>query len=504
MGLRVANNIAAMNAHRWLQASDAGLSKSLERLSSGYRVNKAADDAAGLAISQGFRADIASYNVASRNTLEASALLQVAEGGMDQIGNMLTRLKELATQASSANVGSTERAKINAEGNALVSEIDRIAQGTKYGSTDLLDGTFGASNSGTQAVLTAWGTPSQAMGIVDDSNDNIGYHMHFSDAGDTAIMTGTVVNAVGSGVAEDTTWQIFIISGGASANKAIIANGTISALGSATIKEISADTVATGVATFANLGLTITFTNTAIGDIGSAVGVASGTEGSSAGNGLEVTFQRTGLTSLNVESADAGTYTFSAAAANKLTLGNGTSTETVDYGGAGSYNFSTLGITFSLTSDYDDNDLENTTLTVASTGSSGSTFQVGAENDANNQISFSISSVQATGSSGLNLSYNLMDTASEAQSMINLVDTAVSTLASRRADIGAAQNRLGYAAANLATTIENVQAAESVIRDVDMAAEMTSFTKNQIMMQAGTAMLAQANMMPQQVLALFG
>ena len=100
MGLRIQNNIAAMNAHRNLSISDSNLSRSLQRLSSGYRINSAADDAAGLAISQSFRADIASYKVASRNTSEASALLQVAEGAMDQIGNMLTRLKELATQAS--------------------------------------------------------------------------------------------------------------------------------------------------------------------------------------------------------------------------------------------------------------------------------------------------------------------------------------------------------------------------------------------------------------------
>src|SRR3989339_1686044 len=106
MGLRIQNNIAALNAHRQLSISDAGLSKSLERLSSGYRINRAADDAAGFSISQGLRADIASYKVASRNTSEANALLQVGEGALDQIGNMLTRLKELATQASSANAAS--------------------------------------------------------------------------------------------------------------------------------------------------------------------------------------------------------------------------------------------------------------------------------------------------------------------------------------------------------------------------------------------------------------
>jgi flagellin len=139
MGLRIQNNIAAMNAHRQLTISDSALSKSLERLSSGYRINRAADDAAGLSISQQFRADIASYKVASRNTAEANSLLQVAEGAMDQIGNMLTRLKELATQAASANAVSNLD-KIEAEKDKLVAEIDRIANSTEYAGTKLLDG----------------------------------------------------------------------------------------------------------------------------------------------------------------------------------------------------------------------------------------------------------------------------------------------------------------------------------------------------------------------------
>ena len=120
------------------------MSKSLERLSSGYRINSAKDDAAGLSISQGFRADIASYKVASRNVTEGNALLQVAEGAMDQVGNMLTRLKELATQAASANAG-TNLDKINAEGNQLLLEIDRIANSTAYAGTKLVDGSFGVS-----------------------------------------------------------------------------------------------------------------------------------------------------------------------------------------------------------------------------------------------------------------------------------------------------------------------------------------------------------------------
>ncbi|HRR40031.1 MAG TPA: flagellin, partial [Syntrophales bacterium] len=145
MGFRIQNNIAAMNAQRNLSISDSAMSKSLERLSSGYRINSAKDDAAGLSISQGFRASIASYNVASRNVTEGNALLQVAEGAMDQVGNMLTRLKELATQAASANA-SSNLDKINAEGNQLLDEIDRIANSTEYAGSKLVDGSFGVSD----------------------------------------------------------------------------------------------------------------------------------------------------------------------------------------------------------------------------------------------------------------------------------------------------------------------------------------------------------------------
>ena len=271
MSLRIQNNIPALNAHRQLQISDSGLSKSLERLSSGYRINRASDDAAGLAISQGMRADIASYKVASRNVSEANALAQVAEGAYDQIGSMLVRLKELATQAASANADSN-LAKINNEGNELVLEIDRIAAVTEYAGTTLLDGTFSGS------------------------------------------------------------------------------------------------------------------------------------------------------------------------------------------------------------------------------------FQVGAKNTANDRIDISLDGVATV---DLGVAADQLGTAALAQGFLATIDTAIGTLNDARGKIGAIQNRMAYASANLATTIENVQAAESVIRDVDMAAEMTTFTKNQILLQAGTAMLAQANMAPQVVLSLF-
>ena len=375
MGLRIQNNIAALNAHRNLSTSDAALSKSLERLSSGYRINRAADDAAGLSVSQQFRADIASYRMASRNVSEANSLLQVAEGAMDQVSNMLTRLKELATQASSSNA-SANLGKINAEGNALISEIDRIANSAEYSGTKLLNGTFGVSvSSGT------W-TASDGLSSATGLESAVTYSISVATSG-ASQHNITISATLGSGRVSETIYDVAVA-------------------GTGQTKEVA----------FASLGLTLTV-NDKVTATGGA-GVSSGT-------------------------------------------------------------------------------------IIASTATA-SNFQVGAKNTTNDRIGILLSGIKA---SNLGLSSDKLDTAAEAQSFLTTVDNAISTLNSRRGTIGAAQNRLGYASATLSTTIENATAAESVIRDVDMAAEMTSFTKNQILLQAGTAMLAQANSAPQQILALF-
>lgn len=477
MGLRIANNISAMNTHRWLSTSDSELTASLQKLSSGYRINSASDDAAGLAISEGFRADIASFEVASQNTSEASSLLQVAEGGMEQIGNMLSRLNELATQASSANVGSSERVKIDAEASALIAEIDRIANSTKYGSTSLLNGTFGASQVGTLGAGTT------GDGIIDDANDNIVYDFTLSGGGDAD--AGTQVTALGASVTEG-TYTI-----------AQTATGVITITNSSgTISESYTGSLTGSTLTFANIGITITFTG--------AISDASGF--SDAAADTSVKFERTGLTSLNVENAATGTYTVTETTAGeiKITNSDGSATQTVSYQShTQTLNFDVLGISFTLGSDYSNttSELDGMELTVgANTDSSGNTFQVGNENNSDNRISISIDGVTT---SVLGLDTLDLSTASNAQAALDSIDSAISTLAGSRGDIGAYMNRLEYASANLSSTIENVQAAESVIRDVDMASEMTTYTKYQVLLQAGTAMLAQANSVPQQVLSLF-
>jgi flagellin len=364
--LRIQNNISAMNTHRQLMISDKGMSKSLERLSSGFRINRAADDAAGLAVSSGMRADIASYKVAQRNTSEAMALLQVAEGAYDQITNILTRLKELTTQGTSAN-SSQNTTDIQNEVSALLDEIDRIANATEYNG---------------EAVLRGYGT------------------------------------------------EIYSYSAGL-------------------------DTVSERA----------------------AIGLTSITMG-----GVE----------------DNQAYTFSATTAGALTLiGSSGHTETLSVGdGAQTVNFSSMGVTLNLAANYLATAASLNAQTLKFTASGGQ-FITGIKNDANHYITVTIDKVSKT-----DLSIDAITGTDLGD--LDTVNTAIETLASSRAEIGTLMNRLGYAAANLATSVENMQAAESVIRDVDMAMEMTVFTKNQILIQSGTAMLAQANMAPQSVLALFG
>lgn len=473
MGFRIQNNITAMNAQRNLGISDAAMSKSLERLSSGYRINKAADDAAGLAVSQSFRADIASYKVAQRNVSEANSLIQVAEGSLDQVGNMLTRMKELATQAASANAG-TNLDKIDAEYSKLKLEIDRVVNATEYAGTSLLDGTFGATMNGVQGDATA------DMGFIGSSN------VHWAVTGALAAIDATVT-AFGSSTPEG-TWTVAKAAADG-ANTFEIGNGAVTEQG----------TWAAGTISFAGLGLTIQHI-TANTDIAST---------------NTVVIHKTGLTDLNVSNAAAGTYTVSADAASSITIGNGTITQTVTGFTAGqasqTLNFDKLGVSFTLGTDFDDGDLLNTKFTVSAGAGTGNVFQVGNKDNADNQISFSIASASTddiglaadTGLSTASLNASDLSSAANAQDAMTIIDQAIDDVSAIRGGIGANQNRLGYASANLATTLENITAADSVIRDVDMASEMTSFTKNQILVQAGTAMLAQANIASQGVLSLF-
>jgi flagellin len=363
-----------------MQISDMNLQRSLERLSSGYRINRAADDAAGLSVSMKFRAQIRSLYQASRNASEGNSLLQVAEGGADQISGILSRMKELATQAASSNTTASDRTNINTEVGTLKDEINRIAESTKYGTTSLIDGSFGTTAISDYGNLVA-------------ANDIIGVD---------------VSNAV------------------------------------------------------ANTSYDVTITTTSAAKIMSITSSAA---------------------------TQAVTTTFA-------TIAEG-STATID--------FSDLGLRLTVTANYDEvGSGTDSASTVMRTGDLGnSTFQVGSENNSDNRIAFSLGDMR-TGTAGLNIANVDVGSQSGAQTALTEIDSAINSLATKRSEVGVTQNRFGFTIASIATSVENITAAESIIRDADLAFETIAFTKNQILLQAGTAMLAQANLAPQSILRVLG
>ncbi len=387
MSFRIQNNISAMNSLRNLNRAESDMGKSLQRLSSGYRINSAADDAAGMASSMRFRGEISSLKQASRNASEATSLLQVAEGAIGEINLILNRMKELATQAASGNAGN-DLAKIQAENTQLIAEIDRISGFTEYNGASLLNGSYGSVSLSTS---TNGFTNANGVEKIDVTN-----------ARQNSIYYVSAVSATAKTM---------------------------------TISEY--DSTAGATTTSQTVDLTDAMANT---DVNTDVELNFGSLG------LKVT--------VNAD-FDVTDYT----------AGDQTSGSRFD--------------------------------TQAALGQAA--FQIGHKNDANSKLQFNLSDVSA---SGLSVDTASLASQSSAQSALTSITNAIDTLSSRRGDIGALMNRLSYAQSNLASTIENKTASDSVIRDVDMAGEMSTFTKNQILVQAGTAMLAQANQTPQNVLSL--
>jgi flagellin len=367
--MRINTNVAALNTLRQVGKADAGLARSIGRLSSGFRINRAADDAAGLGIANQLRADIRALKQAGRNAEQANSLLQVAEGAAQTIQSIAERMKELATQAASDNVSDTDRALINAEFTELKGEIDRVIATTEFQGSALVDGTLGNAVDELDAAHT-----------MDD------------------------IAAV----------QSISISG-------------------------------TKAGTYNVSQTTTTVTMSFDGKTEALSGLSAGQQ--------NLSFDLFGVT-LEMDSTfnvGAGTETF--ATAKDIVVAGGNTEFVVSVSGDPSGNDRVL---------LGSMDLTRTTLTV-------------------------------TGS---------LDTKANAVTAMGQIDIAIGKVSEVFGTIGAAQNRIDFAAANTQSTVENFSAAESVIRDVDMAAEVTEMTKFQILQQAGTAVLAQANAAPQGVLRL--
>jgi len=391
MPLRVNNNIAAINATRRLNANNRTLGIRLERLASGLRLNRAADDPAGLSAREGMRAEISGLKVNVTNAEQAGNLLQVAEGSLNEINGILLRMRELAVASSSSTYTDLNRESIQAEFSQLSQEIDRIAQATTYN---------------TQVLLTGHGNSVSTNSTVVKASDTSG-----------------VTNVRISGAAVGT--YTFVDAGG----------------GSGTDADDSEVTLGNGIVTQTIRIATLLDGNT----------VATGTE-------VVANFDRLGIQ-------------VSLAGAN-----------VADAPGV-----------------YEDGDLVDQTIIIEE--GTGGSFQVGPTDRAFNRIEVNIADMQATGPN-LNLSPASVTTLSTARSAITSIDQAITFVGQQRGDLGAFQNRLSFAISYTENEIENIQASEATISDADIAAEVSEFTRAQILSQAATAMLAQANVLPQNALAL--
>ncbi len=403
-------NTMSLNAQRNLSTSGTSLATTIQRLSSGLRINSAKDDAAGLAISERFSTQIRGLDVAVRNANDGISLAQVAEGSLSEIGNNLQRIRELAVQSANASNSGSDRAALNAEVKQLAAEIDRVAKQADFNGTKLLDGSF------TSQLFQVGANAGQAIAIdkvVDARSQTLG-GVQFAN-----VYVGTALDDAGTaGVNEDLATVDTVFSqlqlevtppGGGAASTVNI--GAIEVKAGQSISQATAAAI-----------------NARLGETGVYAEVKSGV--------------------LNLTSVEAG-QTFALAFAGPAVTGATVATA------------ANLGLT------------ETSTNGGTLTGVAGSFVQ----------------DLDITSFAG-------------AQQALEIVDKALTAVNGARADLGAIQNRFTSVVANLQTSSENLAASRSRIRDTDFAKETAELTRTQILQQAGTAMLAQANQVPQNVLSL--
>jgi flagellin len=376
MGMQINTNVMALNAQHNLSTTATKMAKVLEHLSSGLRINRAADDAAGLAVSEKLRSQIRGLTQAGRNAQDGISMIQTAEGALNESHSILQRMRELAVQAGTATLQDADRTNIQAEVTQLSGELDRIAAVTDFNGTKLLDGTLkGQTTSGFGASLT---TGNGIVGITATGATNAS----------TYTLTSTAVAAGKSDVT--------------------INNGS----GNAQTIRVTVPTAGTSVVDFSSLGIKV------------QVNASLGSSAITATNGFTVAASTTGGAQLLV--------------------------------GAGGV-------------------------------------------DPNEKLTVSINSMSSTVLLGGALN---VGTQAAAQAALTTLDGAISTVSTNRATLGALQNRLEHTIASLSVTVENLTASESRIRDTDVAEETSKMISAQILSQAGTSVLSQANQAPQAVLSL--
>ncbi|MES2354457.1 MAG: flagellin [Pseudomonadota bacterium] len=470
----VNTNIASLNAQRNLNSSQSSLQVSLQRLSSGLRINSAKDDAAGLAITERFNAQIRGLNQAARNANDGISLAQTAEGDLGQITNNLQRIRELAVQSANASNSASDRSALNSEAQQLISEIDRVSQASSFNGVKLLDGTFSA-----QAFQ---------VGANSTANDQITISS-IASARTTALggvtqasLSSSAPNTTALGATDVVINGIAISASAASADTLSTASNSASAIAKAAA--INAASGTTGVTAQVNATIAAGTTYGAAANTGSVdingVTIAITTTAAAA------TTRQNVVTAINAKTSQTGVTALDNGSTVELSAGDGRNIVVANYTtitAAGS----TLGAAGTYAGTY--------TLTSANQ----ITVAAGAGTIANSGLT---AGTYATASSGSAISTLNISTASGATSALSAIDSALTAVNSSRASLGAFQNRFQSVVSQAQTTAENLTASRSRIQDADFAAESANLTRGQILQQAGTAILAQANSLPNSVLSL--
>lgn len=490
--MRIQHNIMALNAHRQLNSNNNAVSKSLEKLSSGYRINRAGDDAAGLAISEKMRAQIKGLEVAEANAQDGISLVQTAEGALTEVHSMLNRMVELATKAANGTYQDSDRQSLQDEVTALLDEIDRISSGTNFNGLNLLDGSLGVGTTGgsdTNAAATGL-----AAGAID-----------FSVAAKEGLTVNFATAVNGTGAAATAAWS------GTTLTITLGANGahtfTQADIDNAIAGASGAPSLASGLKVTLNKDIEVTAATAAVNatTLGAEVKAEKAAKASATVDGVTITAHKAGAR------ATAADVTFGTGTVG-VAVNGADGSITVNLDASKSYTASDINamlraggadvtVAFDGSRKGDDFAITDAALTGGAglaTGG-GLELQVGDTNDAFQKVTVSVDdlSAQGLGIDGINIS-----TQDGAGAAIQTIKDAINKVSSNRSALGALQNRLEHTINNLGVTTENLTAAESRIRDVDMAKEMMDYTKMNVLTQAAQAMLAQANQQPQSVLQL--
>ena len=553
--MRIQHNIMSMNAYRNYNNNASALSKNLEKLSSGYKINRAGDDAAGLAISEKMRAQIKGLEAAQKNVKDGISLVKTAEGAMQEIQDMLSRMKYLATQSSNGTYDDeVDRKALQDEVEQLNSEINRIADSANFNGTKLLDGSLGSNSaSGKTPVINSnlALTPNAATkgkyesaALTDiatlDTGDEIKVSVNLEDAsGKTQVVAlKFTVGAASDGTAK----QGLIAEDGTVYDLAAAGKGDKAAIGAAIVAElkknstvdsnfdlsIANDKLTLEAKNEGSAGLKATGFELTQNNSGKAVSVANGMSEATKAMDKYYTVDLSTATawdgkkeSLEDSIIDIGGKKFAFVDTGKLTTdalaqlkaaGVDHYVETAAAGAIAAADVKAMvekmdleGLNVeqgAVTAGEWGKDPTATTIAIMadSFNGGGLQLQIGDTSDSFNQLMVTVGDLHADAIGvGKNIDISSIDGASAA---IDKIKNAINTVSSIRGKLGATQNRLEHTQNNLSVMTENIQDAESTIRDTDVADEMMAYTKNNILIQSAQAMLAQANSVPQGVLQL--